>query len=186
MTVNSEESSLASQCLAFCQALASQGQAFSFSLTIGSSFTFSLDTRGKEPVTPEVTRKRPSPSTLRRNARRRQEFLKKKSPSPPNQTSEDLEPNLLKCQQCDQQFTSEHTLRSHVRKTHTIIQQIDGANDSICDSIDTKNNVSGNNSVKCVRCDHMFPSQAHLEFHHASPYVHPMCIQNDAIRNSPQ
>ena len=41
-----EESDLASQCMAFCQALASKGQTFSFTLNVGPSFTFSLDTRG--------------------------------------------------------------------------------------------------------------------------------------------
>ena len=39
------DSSLASQCPAFCQALANQGKDFSFSLTINSTFSFSLDTR---------------------------------------------------------------------------------------------------------------------------------------------
>ena len=38
-------SDLASQCMAFCQALASKGQTFSFTLNVGSSFSFSLDTR---------------------------------------------------------------------------------------------------------------------------------------------
>ena len=38
-----EGSFLASQCLAFCKALASQGQAFNFSLKIGSNFSFCLD-----------------------------------------------------------------------------------------------------------------------------------------------
>ena len=44
-SLHGEDSSLASQCLAFCQALASQGKAFSFSLKIDSTFSFALDTR---------------------------------------------------------------------------------------------------------------------------------------------
>ena len=80
-----EQSSLTSQCLAFCQALASQGKAFSFSLKIDSTFSFSLDTR--ENILPvQTVRKKVSPSTQRRNAKRRQVFLNKKqsplSPSP--------------------------------------------------------------------------------------------------------
>ena len=96
VVVNSEEhkkmtavvesdSSLASKCLDFCQALASQGNAFNFSLSIGSTFSFSLDTRNKSLDTKvgPLKKKKPSPSTLRRNARRREEFLKKKqNPSP--------------------------------------------------------------------------------------------------------
>ena len=71
------DSSLASQCLAFCQALASQGKDFSFSLTVNSTFSFSLDTRESK-VKPTVVKKRSSPSTQRRNARRREEFFRKK------------------------------------------------------------------------------------------------------------
>ena len=71
------DSSLASQCMAFCQALASQGKEFNFTLDIGSTFSFSLDTRGKN-VKATLAKKRTSPSTQRRNARRREEFLRKK------------------------------------------------------------------------------------------------------------
>ena len=71
-----EGSSLASQCLAFCQALASQGKAFNISLNINSKFSFSLDNR--------VTRKKMSPSAKRRNARRRAQFLKKQESSSPS------------------------------------------------------------------------------------------------------
>ena len=76
-----ENSSLAIKCMDFCHALASQGIAFS--LSVGSDFSFSLDARDKKKATPvltaEVTKKKLSPSQVRRNARRRQEFLKRKS-----------------------------------------------------------------------------------------------------------
>ena len=71
------DSTLASQCMAFCQALASQGKSFSFTLKIDSNFCFSLDTRESN-VKATLVKKRTSPSTQRRNARRREEFLKKK------------------------------------------------------------------------------------------------------------
>ena len=70
------DTSLASKCMDFCQALANQGQAFNFSLTIGPDFSFSLDTRRK--AGSPVIKKKASPTTLRRNARRREEFLAKK------------------------------------------------------------------------------------------------------------
>ena len=76
------EINLATKCLDFCQALSSQGVAFNFSLSIGSTFSFSLDTRGKASLSPG-TKKKSSPSTLRRNARRRKKFLEKKqNPAP--------------------------------------------------------------------------------------------------------
>ena len=71
------DSSLAHQCLAFCQTLASQGRTFSLSLTAGSSFIFSMESNGIA-VPVQVVKKKSSPSTLRRNAKRRELFLKRK------------------------------------------------------------------------------------------------------------
>ena len=76
--VDEANSSLAIKCLDFCQALTSQGLEINFSLNIGSTFSFSLDTRYKVPLALDSKKKKKaSPSTLRRNARRRQDFLKK-------------------------------------------------------------------------------------------------------------
>ena len=80
-----DSSSLASKCMAFCQALASQGQVFTFSLSTGPNFSFSLDTRSKA-VKAQGDKKKASPSTLRRNAKRRAEFLAKKQQSSPSRT----------------------------------------------------------------------------------------------------
>ena len=77
--VNESDFPLVNKCLELCHALAGQGKVFKFSLTIGSSFTFFLDSREDKEVPP--TRKRKSPSTLRRNAKRKEDFLKKKSTS---------------------------------------------------------------------------------------------------------
>ena len=79
-----EDSPLATKCFDFCKDLASQGLVFSFSLTTGSNFSFSLDTREMAPhsVTQGKAWKKKTPSTIRRNARRRDEFLKmKQSPA---------------------------------------------------------------------------------------------------------
>ena len=70
------DATLVSQCLDFCQTLAGKSLTFSFSLTIGTNFSFSVDTTGKGALAPK--KKKPTPSTLRRNARRREEFLNKK------------------------------------------------------------------------------------------------------------
>ena len=75
--------SLASQCMTFCQALANNSKAFTFSLTTGSGFNFTLDT--KENLPPVAVKK--SPSARRRNARRRADFLKKKSEAPASSTA---------------------------------------------------------------------------------------------------
>ena len=115
-----DNSNLASQCMAFCQALASKGQIFSFTLKVGSSFAFSLDTRGNG--TSSLTKKRKSPSTRRRNARRRAEFLAKKRGPPekstPEKVARPVKAKEFKCDQCEKDFKSENGLKIHVGKTH--------------------------------------------------------------------
>ena len=90
--VAGKDSSLASKCLDLCQALATQGKEFTFSVTIGSSFSFSLDTR-KKSCEAKQPGKRSSPSTMRRNARRKESFLKKKGQPPASSKAMSLRPN---------------------------------------------------------------------------------------------
>ena len=125
--MSEDNSDLASQCMAFCQALASKVQTFRFALNVGSSFSFSLDIRGDESST--RSKKRKSPSALRRNARRRAEFLQK-NPVPsterksseketaPEKEAEDRNKKVFKCDQCDHDFKSENGLKIHVGKSH--------------------------------------------------------------------
>ena len=121
--VNESDSSLTNKCLELCHALAGQGKDFKFSLTIGSTFTFSLDSReGKE--TPP-TRKKKSPSSLRRNAKRREDFLKKK-PTSESASATGLESNQelmlqrqdFQCDECDFKSKSENGLKIHKGKSH--------------------------------------------------------------------
>ena len=159
-TVSREDSSLTTQCLAFCQALASQGKAFNISLTVGSSFSFSLDTREKAlPAKERATfakaevrkKKKASPSSVRRNARRREDFLKKENVKPaiekslvvkPVETPE-KEPSVksvaekpavpslgFKCDQCEYVNVSEKGLKQHTRMKHRI-SQMDGLDDDL-------------------------------------------------------
>ena len=128
--VGESDPNLATKCLDFCQALSSQGVAFNFSLSIGSTFSFSLDTRSKAPLSPG-TKKKSSPSTLRRNARRRKEFLEKKqNPAPVIPTEEavgETEPekeNIFQCDQCENNFKSENGLKIHIGKTHKKVESI--------------------------------------------------------------
>ena len=131
-----DDLSLASQCLALCQTLAGQGKAFSFSVTVGSTFTFSLDS--KETASLPKKKKKSSPSTLRRNAARREKFLKRKveltsmveAPNPiqrppvishtsvPFSAMEaELEPS--KCDHCDEKFDTNDKWRKHRSRVHS-------------------------------------------------------------------
>ena len=116
------DNSLASKCMVFCQALASQGQAFNFSLTVGPDFSFSLDTRSK--AASQDLKKKASPSTLRRNAKRREDYLQqKRHPSSANFTEEvEVALNALSCDKCDYNAASEKGLRQHKRMKHGLSQ----------------------------------------------------------------
>ena len=116
--VEEVNSTLVSKCMDFCQALASQGQAFNFSLAIGPTFSFSLDTRSKV-LGFSGTKKKASPSTLRRNAKRREEFSQRKQQSHSARISTEGDASEApKCDQCDYEAASEKGLRQHVRMKH--------------------------------------------------------------------
>ena len=115
-----EDSSLASKCMAFCQALASQGQHFNFSISTGSGFTFSLDTSRSKAVSNQKAKRKSSPSTLRRNARRREKFLAKKQQECSTRISVEnsAAAKEIKCDQCEYVAASEKGLRQHIRMKH--------------------------------------------------------------------
>ena len=77
MTATPKDVSLATQFLDFCPMLAGKSLFFSFSLTVGNNFSFSVESRGKAALS-SPTKKKKTPSTVRRNAKRREEFLRKK------------------------------------------------------------------------------------------------------------
>ena len=119
--VSVTDSTLTTQCLDFCQALAGQGKVFKFSITIDSTFTFSLDTREGKETFPTRIKKRSSPSTIRRNAKRREEYLKR-SPSEAA-TATGLETiqkqcNAFQCDHCDSTFKTENGLKIHKGRSH--------------------------------------------------------------------
>ena len=109
MSVKEDNSAILSQCLDFCQTLAGKSLNFSFTLTLGNNFSFSLDTSEKKALAPKAKKK--SPSTLRRDARRRKEFVRKKL-----EASTGVK--VFKCDQCGNNFKSENGLKIHVGKAH--------------------------------------------------------------------
>ena len=187
------DSSLASQCLALCQALTSQGKAFNFSLNIGSTFSFSLDTRSKEAL-PSKAKKKASPSTLRRNMMRREEFFnKKKSEASEAEKSESdkeaSQPATFPCDQCDNVFKSEKGLKIHIGKGHKTVEKIrrSSSDPSLMVSpiresgrIIPCHNCGGDmspthlcqkepvESVKCDWCERVFNCEDQLEKHKAA------------------
>ena len=139
MSSEGEHFVMANKCLEFCQALASQGQKFSFSLTTGCNFNFSLDTKenntslesSRVTTFQHSVKKKLSPSQLRRNMKRKQDFLKQKSEkSKTLQSKQNWNPFL--CNQCDYVFKSKNDLENHIENMHKVkrssehIEQLDG------------------------------------------------------------
>ena len=113
------------KCLDFCQALASKGQHFKLNLTLGTSITISLETKENQPsrIMEKMDKKKKSPSTLKRNQKRKEEFVKKKCSDKTKEQSEKEFPPQKKsfdCDQCDQVFSSEKGLKIHIGKTHKV------------------------------------------------------------------
>ena len=114
------------QCLDFSRQLISKQQFFKFEVKLPCGFTFNLNTLDQEPTqssSKEVKKK--SPSTLKRNAARKQRFLEEKNSSVRNKTSD----SSFKCDQCDLEANCKVSLRKHIEKEHKIIPQIDGFDD---------------------------------------------------------
>ena len=120
-----------SQCLEFCQALASKGQKFTLNLAhTGTSFTFSLDTREvttletreEKNLLKKKKKKKVSPSNRRRNQRRKEEFLQRKSEISTEVTAQDKKTpeqlKTLKCDQCEKSFNTRNGLKIHKGKSH--------------------------------------------------------------------
>ena len=137
------------KCLAFCQALATSNQKFTFSLTIGKD-SFSFD--NKELVSSSWQKKKKSPSQLRREAKRREERASKaavKTTGVSHTTEEVVEiisepvvkdkprgeaSNLkFKCDQCHYLSVSAKGLSQHIRVKHRVAQ-VNGAVDTVSDN----------------------------------------------------
>ena len=116
--VSVADSSLATQCLDFCQALARQGKDFKLSITIGSTFSFSLDTKEGKATLPTKIQKKKSPSTLKRNAKRREDFLAKKSTVVTGFETNQNQCEAFPCDQCDSRFKTANGLKIHKGKAH--------------------------------------------------------------------
>ena len=105
------------KCLAFCQALVQSNNHFTFKLTIGDvNFNF----ENKKPEKSFWTKKKKSPSQVRREERRRQEKAKVNDPKEAGKASEEhFKPVAFNCSQCDFTSSSEEDLRIHVETEHT-------------------------------------------------------------------
>ena len=131
--VQASVDSMLNQCLAFSRDMASRNQSFTFSFTT-INFNFKLNTMNeRKPYTMEIEKKKKvSPSTLRRNARRRKYFLQRKAEAAATEQSESDNENdketsqvtinsnsyFFKCDQCDKTFETNKGLKIHIGKAH--------------------------------------------------------------------
>ena len=126
------------------------GKDCNFLSQVGSSFAFSLDTKDSEKVPASKARKKLSPSTQKRNERRRKEFLASKEASSPVEKTLNVESTHLasvlelqettsgedvnakvSCDICGHETKTANGIKLHKQKKHQV-DQIDG-NSSIAD-----------------------------------------------------
>ena len=108
------------KCLAFCQSLVMSGHKFSFTLSIGNgNFSFN----NKELGSSSCTRKKKSPSQIRRELRRKTERSLKKAAETTEKVVEArkseefgslVNPVNFHCSGCDLSFKTEEDLNAHI------------------------------------------------------------------------
>ena len=102
-----EQFVIGNKCLEFCQALTSHGQKFSFSLNIGSNFSFSQNTKvmltsldaSKVTILQKGMKNKLSPSQVRRKLKRKEELLRRKSKNSMTEQLQQDEKDFM-CDQC--------------------------------------------------------------------------------------
>lgn len=151
--IDNDQLPLATHCLEFTKALVMQGVSFNLSITAGSfAFSFDNSNGNRNPATARSPAKawktRKSPSTLKRNARRKELFLKKKAetpssiPSPQKETTHP-QPQPHCPQSADSMNIDNIVLHQNMGNgnwishppSHSPIHQLDGTSDP-CDDDD--------------------------------------------------
>ena len=145
-----EEAQLAAKCLDLCQMLAGKNLPFTFSLKVGTNFSFSVDTRGKGGLSASIEKKKkPTPSALRRNARRREEFLNKK---------------LAPAAEANQQEVSvEEAKEDHQKDVEEVQQRAEHCNTSGVDIASSQ--LPNPEVIDCEECGEVFKCGEDLEEH---------------------
>ena len=110
------DSGVVEKCLAFCQALVTTNQTFSFNLTISKdNFNFT----NKELQGSSCRGKKKSPSQVRREDRRRKEREKIQSDVTENVAENSVsEISDYSCNQCEEKFKTEKVLNIHIGRMH--------------------------------------------------------------------
>ena len=136
------ESSVLIQCLDFSRQMESNQKPFKLKVKLSNGFSFIFNNLNQDEskFRREETKKK-SPSTIRRNAARKQKFIEKKNLSSVDnevsKKSEDTskvetsiqELETFQCDHCDYQVNCQVLLRKHMDKEHKLIPQLDGLED---------------------------------------------------------
>ena len=119
------EASLLNQCLELTKQLISSKENCNMDIKLRSGFTFNFaNIKDKETFKSKICEpKKKSPSTIRRNAIRKQKFMDQKK-----ETTSTFKPsdNLSKCDLCVFKASCKVKLRKHIEKEHSVIRQLDG------------------------------------------------------------
>ena len=133
---NERESALLGQCLEFTRDIVKIGQQFSITVKLGNGFNFDFrNIIEKEFPQMMKQKKKPSPSTVKRNQLRMKKFIDKKkalvietsSTAGADDTQhvtlankDDQSPSTFKCDQCEFNTKTSRGLNMHISKHHNI------------------------------------------------------------------
>ena len=185
-SVNKENAALLSQCLDFCQTLSSKSLTFSFALSLGNSFSFRLDTSGRGALSSEAKKKKKTPSALRRNARRRAEFVKNKLE---DSTSDALQSEhvsveeavekvvvekAFKCDQCENSFKSENGLKIHAGKSHKKVTSLSSTPERLRQQLEGSVSLSASPLLDASREEFNLNNDAVEEQENPPPFLRPL------------
>ena len=122
-TIDSINVTLANMCTELASTLLSSKCSFKFNLRINKGFNFYLSSEC-EPSNPQnKEKKKKSPCVIRRDKRRKQEYLERKLES----SSQDPATKDHSCDVCDYICADKVSLNRHIYKEHKSISQVDGA-----------------------------------------------------------
>ena len=140
------ESALLGQCLEFTRDTVKIGQQFSMTVKLGNGFNFDFrNIIEKEFPQMMKQKKKPSPSTVKRNQLRMKTFIDKKKASVIETSStvgaddtqdlnlahkDDLSASTFKCDQCEFNTKTSCGLKMHISKQHNI-PQLDGEDEVV-------------------------------------------------------
>ena len=163
-TRDSTNVTLASMCTEITRTLLQMKVSFKFNLKLPNGFNFYISSDCEPTNTQNEKKKKKSPCVIKRDMRRKQEYLERKLES----SSKDHSIPGHKCNLCDCICTDKTSLKKHMKKKHK--SQVDVNSKEVEVENTDKSDKCGEKFVdmeeyQCVQCDNVFQNESDLGKH---------------------